>query len=99
MEKRQIVNIVNFIRGVEPRNSRDLIKPLVEQIALLKKHGLKGTFLVQYDALIDSRFTDILKQLESNQFELGIWYEIVEPQVQSVGLKWRGRFPWDWHTD
>jgi len=98
MKKRKIVNIVNFIRGIEPRNNRDLFEPVREQVALMNALGLRGTFLLQYDALMRSDFVELLLSLNKEQFEFGLWYEIVEPQVNSCGIEWRGRFPWDWHT-
>ncbi len=98
MHKRQIVNIVNFIRAVEPREPMDLVTPVREQIALMKRHKLRGTFLLQYDALIDPAFTDLLLPLDPAQFEIGVWFETVQPQVEAAGLIWRGRFPWDWHA-
>lgn len=93
--KRQIVNIINFIRAVEPRVETDLVTPVLKQIELLKAYGFKGTFLLQYDALIEPVYQDILKELDSEQFELGIWLEIVEPLTKKAGIKWTGRFPWD----
>ncbi len=96
--KRQIVNIVNFIRGNEPREHIDLLTPVLEQIKLLKKHNLKGTFLLQYDALIDPAYTQPLKNVLSDNIEAGIWLEIVQPLVEKAGLKWRGRTVWDWHA-
>lgn len=98
--KRQIVNIINFIRAVEPRPGKDmdLIKPVQEQIKLLKKHQLKGTFLIQYDALINPAFTSMLTDLDSNQFELGVWLEVVEPLAVNTEIPWRGRYSWDWHA-
>ena len=99
MEKRQIVNIINFIRAVEPRVEKDLIEPVKEQIKLMKENNLRGTFLVQYDALLMPEYIEILKQLDPNQFELGVWLEIVQPQVEAVGLNWSGRYSWDWHTN
>ncbi len=98
MKNRQIVNIINFIRGCEPREPVDLVRPVREQIDLMTRHGLRGTFLIQYDALIDPEYTDMLKQLDPRQFELGVWFEVVQPLVERVGLPWRGRFPWDWHV-
>ena len=98
MKKRQIVNIVNFIRAVEPRSPMDLVTPVKEQIRLMKEHNLRGTFLLQYDALILPEYTDMLKALDPAQFEFGVWFETVQPQVQAAGLPWRGRFPWDWHA-
>ena len=96
--KRQIVNIINFIRGVEPRENIDLLEPVKNQIQLMKKYNFKGTFLLQYDALCDPGFTNILKELDKTRFEIGVWFEIVQPMVEKAGLKWRGRYPWDWHA-
>jgi hypothetical protein len=90
-----IVNIVNFIRAVEPRLEMDLYEPVREQLALLKKHGLKGTFLFQYDSLRDGRFVEMLR---GTPHEKGVWLEIMEPLVKDAGLPWRGRFPWDWYS-
>ncbi len=98
MKNRQIVNIINFIRGIEPRCDTDLVKPVLEQIRLMKELGLRGTFLVQYDALINSEFQNILKALDPAQFEIGVWHETVQPMVEKAGIEWKGRFPWDWHT-
>ncbi|HOW72070.1 MAG TPA: hypothetical protein PKY77_15830 [Phycisphaerae bacterium] len=95
----RIVNIVNFIRGVEPRGPVDLYEPVVQQIRLARAHGLPTTFLIQYDALIQDRFVALLKKELTGRDEVGAWLEVVQPQVEAAGLKWRGRFPWDWHTD
>ncbi len=94
----RIVNIINFIRGVEPRLEMDLLTPVVEQIRLLKKYALPGTFLIQYDAMEQERFVTLLKEL-GPQHEIGGWFEVVQPQVEAAGLTWRGRYPWDWHAD
>ncbi len=96
--KKQIVNIVNFIRGCEPRMEMDLVTPVKEQIRLLKELGLKGTFLIQYDAMLMPEFTELLKGLDPARFELGVWHEIVQPQAEACGMTWTGRFPWDWHV-
>ncbi len=96
-----IINIVNFIRGAEPRNrKRDLAEPVRRQIELMKKHNLPGTFLVQYDAMIREDISQMLLALDEEQFEIGIWLEMNQPHVEAAGLKWRGRpgFEWDWHA-
>ena len=98
MKHRQIVNVINFIRGVEPRVKIDLKEPVREQIRLMKKHRLRGTFLLQYDALIDPEYIEMLKPLDKEQFEIGVWFETVKPQVEKAGIEWTGRFPWDWHV-
>jgi len=47
------MNIVNFVRGVEPRNpALDLVKPLAEEIKLNTKYGFPNTILLQYDAML-----------------------------------------------
>lgn len=97
--KRQIVNIVNFVRGCEPRLEVDLVKPVKEQIRLIEEYRLSGTFLLQYDALVRPDITDLLRGLDSERYELGVWHEIVEEQAVASGIEWRGRYPWDWHTD
>lgn len=100
--KPQIVNIINFIRGVEPRvPGLDLLEPVVNQIRLLKEYKMPGTFLIQYDAMIQNKFSDLLKREYDGTYEIGAWLEIVQPLVEKSGLKWRGRpgFPWDWHAD
>ena len=98
MKKRQIINIVNFIRACEPREPVDLVLPIKKQIELMTQYQLRGTFLIQYDALIDPVYTDILKTLDPAQFEIGVWFEVVQPLVEKIGLTWRGRYPWDWHV-
>ncbi|MDR2618186.1 MAG: hypothetical protein LBC62_04870 [Treponema sp.] len=96
MQKRPcIVNIVNFIRAVEPRLEMDLYEPVREQLALLEKYGMRGTFLLQYDALLDETYVNMLRH---GAHETGVWLEIMEPLVKDCGLPWRGRFPWDWHS-
>ncbi len=102
-EKPKIVNIINFIRDIEPRDSaitRDvLFKTTENQLKIMRKYHLKGTFLLQYDAMIDERYQELLKGLPKDSFEIGAWWEIPEPMVKKAGLEWRGRFPWDWHAD
>jgi len=99
----RIVNIINFIRQCEPRiewiTEDVLYETVVEQIKIMKKHQLKGTFLLQYDALIDARYQKLLKGLPAEMFEIGAWWEIPQPLVEKSGYRWRGRFPWDWHAD
>lgn len=97
-----IVNIMNFVRGVEPRNpSLDLLAPVLGQIALNKRFGFENTFLLQYDAIIDKKFSDVFLAERDEKTELGVWIEIVRPLVEKVGIAWRGRpgYDWDWHVD
>ncbi len=99
----KMVNIVNFIRLLEPRDSSitedRLYQTVVNQVNLLKKHRLRATFLLQYDALMDKRYQQLLKSLPRDSFEIGAWCEIPQPLVEKAGLKWRGKYPWDWRAN
>jgi len=65
----------------------------------MKQYHLGGTFLLQYDALLDSRYQKLLKSLPRDSFEIGAWWEIPQPLVENSGMKWRGRYPWDWRAN
>ena len=102
-DSRRVVNIINFIRQNEPRidwiTEDVLYETVVQQVESLKASRLKGTFLLQYDALLDPRYQKLLKALPREQFEIGAWWEIPKPLVENSGYKWRGRYAWDWHAD
>ena len=95
----KIVNIVNFIRLDEPRDpeitKKVLFETVVNQVAMMRKYKLKGTFLLQYDALLDPGYQKLLKALPADSFEIGAWWEIPEPLVEDAGIKWRGKTSWD----
>ena len=97
---KNIVNIINFVRAIEPRPNRniDMQEPMREQIRLLRENRLRGTFLLQYDTLIDPAFDTLIEDAASF-CEIGLWLEIVKPQVEAIGLEWKGRYPWDWYND
>jgi hypothetical protein len=98
-EHPKIVNIVNFIRLLEPRDAnktQDLLyQAVVKQVEIMNQYKLGGSFLLQYDALMDCRYQKLLKSLPLDSFEIGGWWEIPQPLVEKAGLKWRGRYPWD----
>lgn len=102
-ESPRIVNIINFVREIEPRDEGDTRKVLFEttlnQVRLLDSLDLLGTFLLQYDALIDPDYQALMKEQEAKGREVGGWWEITEPHVKDAGIQWRGRFPWDWHAN
>lgn len=100
--KPQIINIVNFVRGVEPRDPQlDLVEPVRRQVDILRKNELTATFLLQYDAMIRGDIVEIFKEETDTPFEIGIWLEVVQPLVEKAGIQWRGRpgFSWDWHVN
>ena len=98
-----IINFVNFIRQVEPRDERFtneyLFQTTANELAQLNEYGFRGTFLLQYDALVDSAYQQLMKEAKEKGHEVGAWWEITEPHVRDAGMTWRGRYPWDWHAN
>lgn len=92
----KIVNIVNFIRDIEPREAhvtKDVLyQTAVKQIELMNEHHLGGTFLLQYDALIDPRLFDghsyqlNITKGAFEKLENGALYRI-RPEGQRIVLK------------
>lgn len=99
----RIVNIVNFIRQLEPRDAAItedvLLETVRSQINLFSRYNLPASYLLQYDALINLRYQQLLKEHLNPGSEIGAWWEITQPHVEAAGLKWRGRYPWDWHAN
>ena len=101
-ESPRIVNIINFIRYTEPRSDKKKKKVLYETVRSqaedLRSKDLVGTYLLQYDALIDPSYQALMKEEIERGCEVGAWWEITQPHVEAAGYTWRGRFPWDWHA-
>lgn len=97
----RIMNIVNFVRGIEPRMEMDLYTPVAEQIRVNKQYGIANTFLLQYDAMRRQDFRDLFLQERDENMELGVWFENCRELIERVGLPWRGRegYDWDWYVD
>ncbi len=98
---KQIMNIVNFVRGIEPRWEMDLYTPVVEQIKCNKKYHIPNTFLLQYDAMVRQDFTDLFQKEKDDNMELGVWLENCRELIETIGLTWRGRpgYDWDWYVN
>ena len=92
----RVVNIMNFVRAVEPRAVIDLMEPVVEEIKLNKKYGFENTFLLQYDTMLSEEFVNLFKKEKDEKMELGIWIEMAKPLVEKIGVEWRGRKDWTW---
>lgn len=96
---KNIVNIINFLRGMESGTDNiDLLEPILQNIRILRELHLKSTFLVQYDVMDSKEMVDALKSA-GDLFEIGGWLEIVEPLAVSAGVEWRGRQHWDYHAN
>ena len=89
----RIINIINFIRQTDYRveNADSLLYETVcEQVKLVNKYDLPATFLLQYDALINPLYQDLLKSKLNDHSEIGAWWELTQPQIEAAGIKWRG---------
>lgn len=92
-----VVNIVNFVRGSEPRYpDRDLVQPLREEVRLNTAHHLPNTILLQYDALLRDDLVAAAKSAEPEKTEYGVWFELCRQVVEACGIAWAGRPGWDW---
>ena len=95
----RIVNLYNFIRNSDSRLAKSeqvLYEATRQQIELLKPAGLPATWALQYDALINPRYQTLLREQLRTNDEIGAWWEIPRPLAEKAGLKWRGRWDWDW---
>jgi hypothetical protein len=93
---RTVMNLVNFLRGCEPRCKRDLVTPIVEQIKLNTRYGFDNTILLQYDAMLRDDIMAAVDAADKEKTEFGVWIEIVRPLCEKVGIPWRGRNGWGW---
>lgn len=96
-KKRQIVNIVNFIRGFdsEPQPPMETYYTVKNQIELLNKYGFKSTFLIQYDALQMDHFRELMLSLDQDQYEIGVWFEVIKPLAEDAGVEWKWHREWN----
>lgn len=98
----RIINIINFIRQTDYRveNADSLLYETVcEQVKLVNKYDLPATFLLQYDALINPLYQDLLKSKLNDHSEIGAWWELTQPQIEAAGIKWRGEYSWVSHAN
>lgn len=97
-------NFINFIRGeFLPRNHPldYMFEQVYEQVGLARRYQVETTFLLEYDALIEPKFTDFLKAEEGDLIEVGAWLETPQRLIEDAGYQWRGRegYTWDWYND
>ena len=103
MSQMKVVNIMNFVRKCDFRmeDSEERMYRMTEQeLELVNEYGKENTFLLQYDALMDERYIRLFRTKATERTELGLWFEVVKPLTDAVGLPWRGRegTTWDWHV-
>ncbi len=100
--KNHAMNLVNFVRGCEPRKKDfDLFTPVANEIAIDRQYRLPATFLLQYDAMLRADFRELFLRERDENIELGVWFEMGRVLNERVGIEWRGRegFDWDWYVN
>ncbi len=90
------INVVNFLRGVEPRGPMDLFLPLKKQMEIILELGLPSTWLLQFDALVSGPFVAYLKANMAKNHEIGVWFEMNQMHCKAAGVEWRGRPGYEW---
>lgn len=98
----RIVNIYNFIRKtVYPSGEfiQDDLDTVLYQIEILKRYGLPATYALKYDALMDSRFSNLIKENIDEFDEVAAWFEIDETLANKANVKWKGKTPVDDHVN
>ncbi len=98
----RIINIVNFIRQTDYRVAGAdslLYETVVNQIDLVRQYRFPATFLFQYDALINPKYQQLMKEKLPENCEIGAWWEITQPHVEAAGIQWRGEHSWVSHAN
>ncbi len=93
MRNKPIVNIYNFIRmsHVEPSVFiPDDFETVRNQITLVRQYGLPATYALKYDALLDSRYQELIRTYTAETDEISAWWEISEPLCRKAGVPFRG---------
>ena len=89
MKKTAIVHVYNFIRMSHTEPSRFLMDDfdtLRRILILVKQYGFPGTYALKYDALMEPRYQELLKEYLDENDELGAWWEITEPLCRRAGV-------------
>ena len=89
MKKTAIVHIYNFIRMSHTEPSRflfDDFDSLRRILILVKQYGFPGTYALKYDALMEPRYQQLLKEYLDENDELGAWWEITAPLCRKAGV-------------
>ncbi|MGL4345125.1 MAG: FN3 associated domain-containing protein [Cellulosilyticaceae bacterium] len=94
MKRQGLVNIYHFIRkstyedGIFTQEDFDTLRLEME---LLKQHQLPATYALKYDALMDARYTALIKSMIDEKDEVGAWWEVTEEMAQKAGVTWKGK--------
>ncbi|MGG7079358.1 FN3 associated domain-containing protein [Clostridium sardiniense] len=97
-----IVNIYNFIRKtVYPSGEfvKDDFDTVLYQMETLKRYNLPATYALKYDALMDDRYSNLIKENIDDYDEVAVWWEIDETLAKKANVEWKGKTPVDDHVN
>ncbi|MGL4989594.1 MAG: FN3 associated domain-containing protein [Sarcina sp.] len=93
-----ITSVFNFIRRTVYPNGRliqDDIDTVLYEIESAKQRGLKGTYALKYDALMEKKYIEIItKNIDEND-EIACWWEVDKSLAEKAGVKWKAKTPID----
>lgn len=97
---RKVVNMVDFVRALDPRGSHaDYVEVLKAEIELNTKYGFRNTILLQYDALVDAEMLAMARTADAEKTEYGLWFEMSKPLNEAAGIPWNPKHGADWQWD
>lgn len=102
MKKTAIVHIYNFIRMSHSEPSSflyDDFDTLRRILILVKQYGFPGTYALKYDALMEPKYQELLKEYLDENDELGAWWEITAPLCRRAGIGFRDSRQEDHYDD
>ena len=98
-QPKKVLNFINFVRGTDSLYDHEtLLTALRNELQYLKDYGIRSTVLLQYDALNDKDFRDLIEEYSKDgMIEVGLWIELVRSAYINAGVEWKGRdMEWDW---
>lgn len=96
------INSVCFLRlGNDSKDVLQGFYSFIKQIETNNEYGINATYLLEPDALEEPTYIDVIRNNTKNGDEIGLWFEVVKPLVETAGLIWRGRDNriWDHFVD
>lgn len=92
-EKRTAV-LVNPIRGSDFWDHNfSLLQTPKKQYELIKKNNFASSWLIRYDALINTEVQDFLKSMDSAQ-DIGIFFEVTPSLTKDAGVNYNQSINW-----
>lgn len=89
MKKLALINIYNIVRQSHTHPSKfieDDYETLKNQIIVAKYYGLPLTIALKYDALMNTKYQNLIHEYLDENDEIGVWWEITKDLCQKAGV-------------